>query len=160
MPQIDLEKVNHFILRKQHLTEDTRGDSVLDVTGDIGRLHSTSTETPYLTLYARIDGFRREHLDEELYNRRRLGRIPCMRKNLYTLTEDMISVAHATTGREIQEYMRKYHEFRGVIPSDYDKLSASILDLLKDSEMNAREIKKALETLLDVSSVLLRMCAQ
>ena len=44
---IDLNEVNNFVLRKQHLTDDSRIDDVIRITGDIGGLHATDSVTPF-----------------------------------------------------------------------------------------------------------------
>jgi hypothetical protein len=56
MNNVDLNHINHFILRKQHLTDDSKTDNIVQIAKDIGGLHSTSSTTPYLSLFARTNG--------------------------------------------------------------------------------------------------------
>jgi hypothetical protein len=157
---IDLNKVNNFVLRKQHLTDDSRIDDVIRITGDIGGLHATGSVTPYLSLFARSSNFVKEFLDEELYLKRNLGKIRCMRSTLYILTRDMIPVAYAATNRIVEKNYRKFAEFRGVSSQQYEELSRAISQLVKGRELSVFEIKKALKTQTDVPSVLNLMCDQ
>ena len=97
MTSINLSQVNHFVLHKQHLTDDSRIDDIVQITGDISGLHATGTREPYLALFARTRNFTREQLDNELYVKRSLGKIRCMRGTLYILTTEMLPVAYAAT---------------------------------------------------------------
>ena len=76
---ITLDKVNYLVLRKQHLTDDSRIDDIIRITRDISGLHATDSVTPYLSLFARSSNFEKDSLDEELYLKKNLGKIRCMR---------------------------------------------------------------------------------
>ncbi len=160
MNSIDIGRINHFVLRKQHLTDASRSDGVLQAVQDIGGLHATGSMIPYLSLFARVRGFRKEALDEELYVRKNLAKIRCMRKTVHVLTKEMMPVAYRATTATVEKASRGYCEFRGVTAAEYDRLSARILDLLTGREMSASEIKSVLSTELDVSAVLYLMCDQ
>ncbi len=98
MTEIDLAKVNYFVLRKQHLAADPHIDDVVQVAGDISGLHATGIKESYLALFARMSNFTREKLDEELYVKRSLGKLRCMRGTLYILPAEMLPVAYAAEG--------------------------------------------------------------
>lgn len=160
MNRIDLDRVNHFVLRQQHLTDDSRIDDIVRIANDIFGLHATSATTPYLSLYARTHHFRKEHLDEELYLKRNLAKIRCMRNTLYILPKELLPLAYAATGKMAQEASRRYTEFRGVSPEKYEVISKSILALLKGREMSVFEVKKVLKAQVDIASLLSFMCDQ
>ena len=50
----------------------------------------TGAAGPYLSLWARVPGFRREWLDDALYERRTLARILCMRTTLHAVPGDEV----------------------------------------------------------------------
>ncbi len=78
------EQVNHFLAAQQHLVPGTEGrGSVLPLVRDLVALHATSPRTPYLSLWARMQSFRREELDKALYLRKSLARLVCMRDSLF-----------------------------------------------------------------------------
>jgi len=160
MRSIDLCVVNHLVLRKHHLAEDSKIDDVVQIVRDVGGLHATGSTVPYLSLFARTRSFLREGLDEELYERRSLGKIRCIRKTLYILTREMIPIAYAAARRVVEKASKKYIEFRGVSPDQYEDASKTILAILKGREMTASEIKRILKTQLDVSAILYLMCDQ
>jgi hypothetical protein len=97
-------------------------------------------------------------LDNELYTRRTLGRIRCMRKAIYILPIDLLVAAHWATRSLNVEASRRYLEYRGVPRSVYEPLARQIQDLLKGSELTASDIRHALRTSLDVPAVLNFMC--
>ncbi len=160
MKAFTLDEINHLVLRKQHLTDNSKIDDIVQIVKDLSGLHATSSTTPYLSLFARTKNFQKKCLDEELYSAKNLGKIRCMRKTLYILTKDMMPTACAATRKKNENLTKKYAEFRGVSPEKYREISKSILDMLKGKEMTASQIKKILKTQLDVSAILYLMCDQ
>jgi hypothetical protein len=160
MDSLDPDQITAHVLRRQHLTPDSRGDDVVQTVKDIGGLYAAGVTTPHLSLLARLRDFRREQLDEELQVRRTLGRIRGMRKAIYILPIDLLVAAHwAFRGLNV-EASRRYLEYRGVPRPLYEQMAAQILDMLKGREMTALDIRHALRTSLDVPAVLNFMCDQ
>ncbi|MEA3408079.1 MAG: winged helix DNA-binding domain-containing protein [Chloroflexota bacterium] len=84
-----IAKVNHYLFQKQHLTAETRSKSIPSLTRDVGPIGAARPTVPYISLWARMKDFRREDLDDALYEERSLLRVPCMRGQLYLVpTED------------------------------------------------------------------------
>jgi hypothetical protein len=160
MHSLDPAQVEAHVLRRQHLAPDARCDDVVQTVKDISGLYAASAATPYLSLLARTQHFRREQLDDELYVRRTLGRIRCMRKAIYILPSDLLAAAHWATRSLTVEASRRYLEYRGVPRPVYEQMSRQILDMLKGRELNAIEIRHALRTSLDVPAALNFMCDQ
>jgi hypothetical protein len=157
---LDPALVGAHVLRRQHLTSDSKSDDVVQTVKDISGLYASSATTPYLSLLARAPHFRREQLDDELYVRRTLGRIRCMRKAIYILPIDLLVAAHWATRSLNVEASRRYLEYRGVPRAVYEPLARQILELLKGRELTAPDIRHALRTSLDVPAVLNFMCDQ
>jgi hypothetical protein len=155
---MDLDRINHFVLGKQHLAAGSRGDDLVRIVRDVGGLHATSSTTPYLSLLARSLKFEKTDLEEELYERRTLGKIRCVRKTIYIHTKDMIPVAFKATASMVVKASKRHMEFRGVSAKEYEDVSRAILDVLAGREMTASAIKTALGTQVDVSSILYLMC--
>jgi len=160
MNNIDLNQVNHFVLRKQHLTDDSKIDSIVQTVRDVGGLHATSPTTPYLSLFSRIRNFARDDLDEELYVKRNLGKIRCMRKTVYILPREMMPIAYSATSRLVELASERYTRYLGITQKEYEETSKLILGILKGKGMTAEEIKNALGTKLNVSAILNLMCDQ
>jgi len=84
------------------LTDDSRIDDILQIVRDISGLHATSPTMPYLSLFARTLDFAEEQLDEELYIKRNLAKIRCMRKTVYILPKEMILTAYSATKKMVE----------------------------------------------------------
>ena len=82
---MNLPRLASYLAYKQHLLPASRLDDVAQVTRDIVALHATSPTGPYLSLWARVPEFRRESLENALYDRRDLVRMLCMRTTLHVV---------------------------------------------------------------------------
>jgi hypothetical protein len=157
---LDLDRANRLVLAKQHLTSDSKSTDIVQVVRDVGGLHATLGTTPYLSLFARSTQFKRSGLDDELYRKRTLGKVRCVRKTIYVHARDTIPIALAATGQMVTDASRRYMESSGISLQEYDRISRAILGLLAGKEMTASAIKHALKAQTDVSSVLYYMCDQ
>ena len=160
MLQVSLENVNAFVLRKQHLTPDSTHRDIPTIVKDICGLHATGPTVPYLSLFARYPNFEKTHLEEELYQKKRLAKIRCVRKTIYIHTKEMLPIVHRATAAFVQKASRRFMESRGTTLDEYEQVSKDILGLLSEKEMTASEIKKALHSSSGISSVLYFMCDQ
>jgi len=153
-----LQRINQYLLSKQHLTRNTLTDDVKQIAADICGLHATSGTTPYLSIFARCKAFKKEDLDNCLYKQYTLGKIRCVRKTIYIHPQEMLPVVYSATASMIQKASSRFMEARGVTLDQFERISDEILALLNNQEMTATEIKSAIHTGLDISSVLYYMC--
>jgi hypothetical protein len=160
MPALDPAQVDAHVLRRQRLALEVETGDVVQLVKDISGLYAANAMTPYLSLLARAPRFTREQLDAELYARRTLGRIRCMRKAIYILPIDLLVAAHWATRSLNVEASRRYLEYRGVPRVVYEPMARQIQDLLKGRELPADDIRHALRTSLDMPAVLNFMCDQ
>jgi len=158
MEDISIDDINKFVLNKQHLTNNSKIDNLLQVTEDLCGLHATGTMEPYLTLFARASSFKKEDLENELYINKTLGRIRGIRKTLFILTKEMIPIIYSATKHLIEKLFEKYLNYRDISSEDYKKLSKEILNLLSQKEMSTSEIKKALNSQKDIGAIVSVMC--
>ena len=56
----NLDRINHFVLCRQHLSDDSRIDDIVQIVKDIGGLHATGPMGPYLSLFVRTKNFKIE----------------------------------------------------------------------------------------------------
>jgi len=160
MTQTSLDKVNQFVLRKQHLTDDSKSNKIAQVVKDLIGLHATGPTTPYLSLLARTRNFQKEFLEEELYIKRTLGKIRCMRKTVHILPKEMIPVAFSATRKSVELASEKYSQYLGVTREEYERISRQILKVLKGKAMDTSEIKQSLKTECNISPIVNLMCDQ
>ncbi|UCD01831.1 MAG: winged helix DNA-binding domain-containing protein, partial [Promethearchaeota archaeon] len=158
MDIIDLTHFNKLILKKQHLTEDSKINDIIQITDDICGLHSTNLTTSYLSLFVRTKNFEKNDLERELYTNRTLGRIRGMRKTLFIQTKNMIPIIYSATFNMIEKYFEKYMEFHKISLKEYQKISGEIMNILKGRELSASEIRKELNSNLRIPAIIQLMC--
>ncbi len=108
MPEsVTVEQVNAFLWHKQHLTPQNPSSDVLRTVQDVVALHATSALTPYLSLWARMVNFRPSHLDTELYVKRSLVKVLCMRQTLHVVPLSKLAILSAATRERLQQNARR-----------------------------------------------------
>ena len=60
MDQFNRNQINSLILIKLHLSNDSKVDDILKISEDLCGLHGTGTIEPYLSLFARMNNFKKE----------------------------------------------------------------------------------------------------
>ncbi len=138
-----IEKVNSYLLHKQHLAEDIDGDLIQTV-WDVGGLHATTTTVPYLSLWARSSSFAQEHLEEALYRERSLGKVLCMRNTLFILPKELLPIAYQATLKRREALIARYLRHYGISRRDRERSAALTLELLASGSKTAAEINREL----------------
>jgi len=157
MAEYQVSQINNFLLRKQHLSSESKIQSIPQVTKDIWGLHATNASTPYISLFNRINNFSKEFLNREIIEKK-LVKIRCVRKTIYVVPKENVSIAFSATKDAIQINSEKYYKFMGVTESEYAAASESILEILGNNGMNASEIKKGLNKEINLSPIINYMC--
>jgi hypothetical protein len=158
METVSLSKVNHFVLKKQHLADDSKMADVVQIAKDIGGLHGTSATGPYLSLFARSNSFRRDDLAVEMSKKKSLARIRYVRNTIYILPKEIIPVAYAATSQMAEVTAARFSKYLGITPTQYVRISNKILKLLRGRGLTTREIKKKLRTAANIAPIVNRMC--
>jgi hypothetical protein len=158
--RIDLSPVNRFLLHKQHLTDESKTENIVQITRDIYGLHATGATTPYVSLFARARGFTRDKLDEELYVNKTLGKIRCVRTTVHVLPKETIPIAFAATKGMVEPNSEGFLQYTGVTKRQYEETSKVILEMLRGKGMSTLQIKKQLRAKVNVSPIVNLMCDQ
>jgi hypothetical protein len=158
MADFSLAKVNHYVLRKQHLTHDSKINDVVQIVKDIGGLHATSAAGPYLSLFVRAMEFEKTTLTKELSYRKTLARIRYVRNTVYILPKEFIPVAFAATTGLAGMTSERYYRHLGITPGGYERISRKILNVLKGRGLSTREIKGKLRTARNIAPIVNLMC--
>jgi len=159
--KIDLNSVNRFLLHKQHLADESQTDDIVQIARDTYGLHATNPTTPYVSLFARARNFTRDKLDEELYVKRTLGKIRCVRTTVHILPRETIPIAFAATRGIVEPNSEDFLQYTiGVTERQYKDTSREILRILKGKGMSTLQIKKQLATSLNISPIVNLMCDQ
>lgn len=153
-----LRAVNQFVLKKQHLADDSKIGDVVQIADDIGGLHGTSAIGPFLSLFARSHSFSRDDLAVEMSQKKNLARIRYVRNTIYVLPKEFIPVAFAATCQMAEITSLRFSQYLGITPTQYARISNKILKILKGRGLATREIKKKLRTSINIAPVVNLMC--
>jgi len=158
---VPLGSVNRYLVHKQHLAETSRTADIVPIARDIYGLHATNPTTPYLSLFARAGDFTRDRLDHELYVKKSLGKIRCVRTTVHVLPRETIPTAFAATRSLVEPNSENFLRITGgVTREQYEETSREILRILAGEGMSTALIKKRLGTSLRVSPIVNLMCDQ
>lgn len=148
------------VLARQHLVDGARATAVVATAADLVGLHATGAMNPYLQLFERLEHFARDDLDEQLYDRRTLAEIRCMRGTLFVLPLDLVPIAWGATNRTVLRLSTAYLESRGVSPAAYAQWTQRILDALAGGAASTADLRRILAapTDLDLSAVVNQLC--
>jgi hypothetical protein len=58
MNDFNLSQVSNLVLRKQHLTDESKTNDIVQTVKHIGGLHATIPKTPYLSMFSRPQKWR------------------------------------------------------------------------------------------------------
>lgn len=158
MDTFNLNTVNHFVLKKQHLADDSKMNDVVQIAKDIGGLHGTSATGPYLSLLARSILFQRENFAIEMSKKKSLARIRYVRNTVYILPKEFIPVAYAATSQMAEVTAARFSKYLGITPTQYARISNKILKVLRGRGLTTREIKKKLRTAINIAPIVNLMC--
>jgi DNA glycosylase AlkZ-like len=154
----DLATISSYILQKQHLIPGSSVTDLVRVARDIGGLHNTGPSTPYISLFCRVPGFSRAMLDEEMYVRKRLVRIRCMRNTMHVLPRDLVPPVFAATLKCTGYNAERFCKHRGVSDDEYDVVSGKVVSLLRGGGKTTAEIKRSVGPVTDLPAVLTLLC--
>ena len=149
---MDWEKVNCYVLRKQHLA--SKFDNVLKCVEDIAGLNSITATTPYLSLFNRINDFKKSMLDEEMYEKKRLYRLRLMRGTLFIVTSNFLPIAYYATIDRTQERLAGFRKRYKLSENKFEELKDEIITVIGKGEKTAVEIRKELGTNTSISLIL------
>jgi hypothetical protein len=158
METFRLNTVNRFVLKKQHLDDESKINDVVQIAKDIGGLHGTTATGPYLSLFARSNSFKKDDLAVEMSKKKSLARIRYVRNTIYILPKDFIPVAYAATSLMAEVTAARFSKYLGITPTHYGRISNKIQKLLRGRGLTTKEIKKKLRTATNIAPIVNLMC--
>lgn len=140
---VPVERARSHVLGKQGLAGarlPTVSEAVVATAGIYG-----TAPTCYLSAAARVDGFRVADLDAELYDKRSVIRLRCMRGMAYIEPLDLLPVLLACTGEAPDKTLRRIGKYSGLGEDGVLALADRVLDVMTGRPpMTVREIRAAL----------------
>ena len=142
MDQLDREKINLYLLHKQHLLKQSRINSIVQTAGDLCGLHATCPTTPYLSLFARMNQFSKSDLKREVEINKSLVRIRSIRSTLHLIPFEKNTLVFAATKAQLNRRSEKYIQHLGMTLEEFNSIAEKIIITLTGRGLTANEIKK------------------
>lgn len=158
MDSITYSSINHYILRKQHLTQDSNTDGTTQIIKDLCGLQSTGTFEPYVYLFSRKTNFKKEELDSLLYESRDLIKIRGMRNTLFIVPIEDAPIIHNATNYLKESRFDGFFTHTDFTRDEYFNLESQILQVLKKESLITTDIKKKIPTDRNISIIISLMC--
>lgn len=155
-----LKAVNRYIIGKQHLSEDSKTDNIVQITRDIGGLHATRPTTPYLSLLARTHSFSIETLREELYQKKSLAKVTFVRKTIFILPKNMLPIAFSAVRRNTKLLTDQHLKYLQLTQKKYENISKKILNILRNRGLTHQELKTEMGMIPNLMYIVRMMCFQ
>ncbi len=136
------------------------GSSIAAIATALVGLHNTSPVSPYLSIRARLSGFRRADLDALMWGSWQLARLRAMRTTMFVFPHDLLEVAAAATRHLSEPLATRWLRDSGLSAREFDALAASVDAALADGPLTVRALRRALEVpqAVDLPGVVGRMC--
>ena len=150
--------VNYFILTKQHLTPESRISDITQIAKNIGGIHATSQTTTYLSTFFRANKFSIEEFEKEIYEKKNLGKIRCMRKSIFIQPKELIPIFYMGTKKQYAKRHEDYLNNLGVSLQDYEKSASEIKNILAGRILSTTEIKKEVTSKEHTTHFISLMC--
>ncbi len=153
-------QVNYFILTKQHLTPESRINDITQIARNIGGLHATSQTTTYLSTFFRSTNLSKKDFEDEIYEKKNLGKIRCMRKSVFIQPKELIPIIYLATKKQYAKRHEDYLKNLGVSLEEYDKSAAEIRKILSGRILSTTDIKKEVLSKEHTTHFIALMCDQ
>jgi Winged helix DNA-binding domain len=148
--RIDDDERRARVARRHRLAHDARGESPVDATRAVVVLHSSDPVTVFLSTWARTRDFRHEDLERALYEDRSLVRMLGMRRTLFVVPHELVSVVDAACTKVVAARERRRLEAfvagSGIVaePGEWiDRLAAAALSaVLARGEASTSELTR------------------
>ena len=158
MNAFNYPSINQLILHKQHLTQESKIDDIIQLVKDLCGLQATGTFEPYVYLFCRKKAFKKEELAKHLYAIKNLIKIRAMRNTLFIAPVDYAPMMHTATNYLKDNRFDGFFSYTDFTREEYYDLESKILDVLSKESLIATEIKKRIDTDRNISIIISLMC--
>jgi len=135
-----LRQVQQYSIRRQGFSP-RLADTIPAVANEVFGIYGTAP-TCYLSLAARLEHFKLEDLDAQLYSHRTIIRMRAMRGSAFLVPTSLVPAVHQATAATALVAFRRLIEKCGVSQAEYRKISTKISDAVS-SPLTVNEIRGA-----------------
>lgn len=151
--------LNEYVLAKHNIIPGTQATHIAEVVNNHLGLHSARIMTPYTTLCSRLTDYTPEMLTSQLYEKRELIKLRCMRTTLHIVPRDIAGILHMAT--------LKLRTAECLLFFKRNSLSMNYIDSFRDiireyvgTPKKSADIEKQLAKILTVGDDIKNVCAK
>src|SRR5262245_356550 len=140
---VSLEHLNSWRMHRQFLDHPYPSKNLADLIRAIGWIYSPGCSTPYLTLWARLPGFKASDLDKLSFDDHKLIQLETLRGCTMLLPRDQANVALRIRTRTFTELSKQARQQMPVTDVEMEKLKEAILKALHSSPKTTEQLLHA-----------------
>lgn len=157
---MDLSTINDYIFMKHNIIPGSQKNSIVDVARNHLGLHSARIMTPYTTLCSRLNEYNPEMLTSQLYEKKNLIKMRCMRTTLHMVPMDIASILHmATLDLRLAE-CKLFYERNNISIEAIEDLAGELVDFVNEAKPGYEIENVILNRLSFIGDNLKKECAK
>ncbi len=148
--EFTLKQINRYYIKSHSLLCDSHQKNPVEVVREICGLNAQSARAPYLSLWGRIEGFKKSELSKALYEDKLLIKTWLLRGTVHIVPVQDFTIYQKALHGYLVERLRRYLKgvSFGLKANERVKLHQSILDELRDASLTKRELLSKVEHLM------------
>lgn len=148
--ELNLQQANRLSLEAHFLLHKASPSGLVSVVGDVCGLNAQTARAPYLSLRARIAGFRRSWLTKALFEEKLLVKMWLMRGTVHIIpTRDLVIYQRALRRHLVEGWQRQLYKQSLMLPAGTrTKLHRKIIDRLAQEPCTKKELLTEVEAIL------------
>lgn len=147
---ISISRINQYIFTKHNIIPGTQIKEIDEISRNHLGLHSARILTPYTTLCSRILEYNPQMLMEELYVKKNLIKIRCMRTTLHIVPFDIAPIVHMATLDMRMAECKLFFNRNNISLLEVEELEEQLLSFIS-GPMTSSEIENRIQTFLKIS---------
>lgn len=148
---IGIDKINQFIFTKHNIVPGTQINNIAEISRNHLGLHSARISTPYTTLCSRTLEYNPQMLMKELYSKKNLIKMRCMRKTLHIVPFDIAPIVHMSTLDMRMAECKLFFNRNNISLLEVEDLQENLLSFIS-APMTSFEIENKIKTILKISN--------
>lgn len=135
-------------MRRQYLDRPFPSKNILDLIKAVGWIYSPGCSTPYLSVWARMSGFKAEDLNRLVFDDQKLVQLETLRGCTMLVPREHAAIALRIRSRTFTELAKQARSQMPISEGDMEKLKASVLRALENGPRTTDQLSRAVPATL------------
>ncbi len=136
-----VERLNAWRMHRQWLDRPFRGRGLVDLIRSVGWIYSPGGSTPYVSLWARMSGFRPSTLDRSVFEERTLVPLDTLRGNTMLVPVEDVPIALRIRARTFTDLAAQAEDMLPLARPEMDRLKSAVLGCLESGPKTETTIR-------------------